>query len=121
MINETKIELAGCILDKKYITSLLVITNKYFGSSSFSIEFKDGTKLSDLSIAEFEKIDFNNRTLSSIELQCYESDYKTSQKSSLYLYKGFMNEPYVLTYSSSDNDIYLKIKADLEGWINNIR
>ncbi len=120
MTYEYRIELNGCIVDKEHLMAIAELVNKHFGSFHLSFSFEDNTKISDLSIADFDKYDFSNKAIKELELRAYQHDLKNKVDNSFSLSHYYFSGNYQLSFSSSDYSFYSLLKNLIEDWIKNI-
>lgn len=120
MTYEYRIELNGCIIDKDHLMAITELVNEHFGRFHLSFSFEDNTKVSDLSIADFEKYDFSNKVIKEVELRA--SQYDTTKKidNSFSLSRYYFSNNYQLSFSSSDYSFYSLLKNLIEDWVKNI-
>ena len=111
-----KLTLNGAVITKEKMIQLMNITEKYTGKKEIlDIKFKDNSGYSDLSVTEFNNLDFDNKIIENMSIyviSSYESEFNTKLTFTYYRTDFKSN----IEFSSNSKDCYLNMKDDIEKW-----
>lgn len=125
MTKEYSFSLIGCKIDLSHLVSLLEKIGMSLEKDELSISFSDSTSIKELDINELSTMDFANKEIKSIKANyrklIFDDKINIESKTYFTFEQDIFDECYKITISSSDFDVFSKLKLIIDEWINNVR
>ena len=114
MKHEKTFKLKGVILTQSNLIKLMNICAPFFPEAKISVEFKDESKKSSMSVSEFENESFQNKIVK--EIQIHGNVYKDGHSSTIWVRKN-IDDIYVLNVEFDEYDQYVKFCDIIDKWM----
>lgn len=114
MTHEKTFKLKGSILTQDNLVKLMNACAPFFPEAKISVEFKDESKKSSMSVSEFENESFQNKMIK--EIQIHGHTYKDKLSSTIWIRKSY-DDIYVLNVEFDEYDQYVKFCDIINTWI----
>lgn len=114
MTHEKTFKLKGAILTQDKLVKLLNICAPFFPEAKVSVEFKDESKKSSMSVSEFENESFQNKMIK--DIQIHGRTYKDKLSSTIWVRKSY-DDIYVLNVEFDEYDQYVIFCDIIDKWM----
>lgn len=114
MTHEKTFKLKGAIVTQDNLAKLMSICTPFFPEVKISVEFKDESKKSSMSVSEFENESFQNKMIKDIQIHGH--TYKDKLSSTIWFRKSY-DDIYALNVEFDEYDQYVKFCDIVSMWI----